>query len=283
MVSIIILSYNTEELLRRCLASIFAKIKNIPFEIIVVDNASHDTSVAMVKKDFPKVKLIENKKNLGFAAGCNRGEKEAKGEYLFFLNSDTELIENTPEKLLRVFEKYEDAAIVGAMLENLDGTLQRSYGAFYSLPNVFRMLFGGDKAEIKRFKYNAIHKVDWVTGGCMFVKRNVFLELGGFDEHFFMYVEDMEFCYRAHLKNRNSYVDPSSIVKHVGQGSSSKTFAIVSIYQGLLYFYKKHKNPLQYIMVKVLLFLKAILSLIIGVVTFKPELTKIYRKALQVL
>lgn len=280
--SIIILSYNTEELLKRCLRSIFRHIKE-GVEVIIVDNASSDGSIDMVKTDFPQVRLIENKKNAGFAAGCNIGAKQAKGEFLFFLNSDTEFIENTPQRLLRVFERHTDAAIVGGMMENLDGTLQRSYGAFYSLPNVFIMLFGGDAAELKRFKNNAIHKVDWVNGGCMLIKRDVFEKLDGFDEHFFMYVEDMELCYRAHLKGMNSYVDPSSIIKHVGQGSSNKTFAIVSIYKGLLYFYKKHKNPLQYILVKALLFLKAVLSLAGGITTGRPSLVRTYREALKTL
>jgi len=282
-VSIIILSYNTEALLKRCLTSIFAKIKNIPFEVIVVDNNSHDNSVSMVKKDFPKVTLVGNKKNIGFAAGCNRGAKEAKGEYLFFLNSDTEFTDNALEKLLRAFKKYPDAAIVGGMLENLDGSLQRSYGAFYTIPNVFLMLFGGDKAEIKRFKNNAIHKVDWVTGGCMLVKRSVFKELGGLDEHFFMYVEDMELCYRAYLQGMSTYIDPSSIVKHVGQGSSSRGFAIAQIFKGLSYFYKKHGNRLEYTMVIVLLFIKAAVSILIGAVTFRPSLVKTYLKAVKAL
>jgi GT2 family glycosyltransferase len=283
MVSIIILSYNTEELLKRCLTSIFAHVKNIPFEIIVVDNDSSDESVRMVKREFTKVHLIENKKNVGFAAGCNIGAKAAKGEYLLFLNSDSELHENAPEKLSRIFHTHEDAALVGGMLENIDGTLQRSFGSFYTLFYVFRMLYGGDKAEMKRFTDNAVKKVDWVTGGCLMVKKEAFDLLQGFDEHFFMYVEDMELCYRARQNGLGVYIDPSTSVKHVGQGSSDKTFAVVNIYKGLVYFYKKHKNKVQYYVVRVLLGSKAVLSVFLGFMTGNSYLKRTYIKALRTL
>lgn len=281
MVSIIILSYNTRDLTLSCLQSLQKKLKGFAHEIIVVDNASSDDSVTAIEKEFPQVKLIQSKKNVGFAAGCNLGAEHAKGEHLLFLNSDVELFENTPEKLLRVFTTHPDAGIVGGMLQNKDGTLQRSYASFYSLPNVSRMLFGGDKAEIKRFTDNAVRKVDWVSGGCMLVDREAFTKLHGFDVRFFMYVEDMELCYRAHEQGKSVYIDPSSLVTHIGQGSSDKTFAIVQIYSGLTYFYKKHKNALQYTILLLLLRVKAVSCIILGSILGKKDLVSRYTKALQ--
>lgn len=283
MVSIIILSYNTSEKTLACLASVEKHSRGLSHEIIVVDNDSSDTSVKDITNAFPKVRLIESKKNLGFAGGCNLGAKHAKGEYVLFLNSDTEFHENTVEKLLRVFTMHPKASVVGGMLQNRDGSLQRSSASFYSLLQVARMLFGGDTAEIKRFSDNAIQSVDWVSGGCMLVKRQAFEHVGGFDEGFFMYVEDMEFCYRIHGAGGEVYSDPSSIVTHIGQGSSDKTFAIVSIYKGLKYFYKKHKNTVQYSMLLGLLRSKAYLVIVLGSLTGKKQLVERYQKALRVL
>ncbi len=279
--SIIILSYNTASLLESCLISLFKHITTSDCEVIVVDNDSTDDSVRMVKKAFPQVRLIENKDNVGFAAGCNIGAKKAKGEFLLFLNSDTELFENTPEKMMRVFRSYENAAVVGGMLENKDGTLQRSHGSFYDLGNVVNMLFGGDKAEMKRFTNNAVQSVDWVNGGLMMVKKDIFEKLGGFDTDYFMYVEDMEFCYRMYLHGYGVYIDPSSSVTHIGQGSSDRTFAITQIYKGLLLFYKKHKNKLQYIVLLFLLRVKAYGCILIGIITGRRQLVKTYKTAIK--
>lgn len=265
----------------QCITSLEKQLKGFSHEVIVVDNNSSDDSVTTIRKTFPNVRLIENKDNLGFAGGCNRGAKQAKGEYLLFLNSDTQLHENTPAKMLRVFSKYPKAAIVGAMLQNKDGTLQRSAASFYSLNHVFVMLFGGDTAEMKRFTDNAVRKVDWVSGGCMLIKRDVFEEVGGFDEAFFMYVEDMELCFRVEQNGWEIYIDPSSVVTHAGQGSSDKTFAIVHIYKGLKYFYKKHKNRLQYTVLVILLYLKAYACILFGMLIGKKQLTERYRKALR--
>jgi GT2 family glycosyltransferase len=282
-VSIIILSYNTEALLQTCLQSIFRHVKQGTFEVIVVDNNSADGSVAMVKKEFPQVRLIENKENAGFAKGCNTGAAKAKGNYLLFLNSDVELTDDAIAPLVAAFEKHSNIAVVGGLLDNSDGSRQRSFGAFYSLPNVFLLLFGGEKGELSRFTAKKVMAVDWVSGGFMLVKKADFEEIKGFDEHFFMYIEDMEFCYRMHLAGKTVLVVPSSTIKHVGHGSSNRTFAIVSIYKGLQYFYKKHKNPLQYSILVLLLGSKAFLAMFIGVITGKRQLVTTYQQALRTL
>lgn len=282
-VSIIILSYNTEELTKRCLTAVFAHLKKGTFEVIVVDNNSADGSVNMIKNDFPQVRLMANDKNIGFAAGCNLGAKDAVGQYLLFLNSDIELEKDILPDLLTVFEKHSEAGVVGCQLVHTDGSPQRSYGEFYALGSVFRLLFGGEKAELKRFTATGVQKVDWVSGGCLVIKKDLFEAIEGFDDNFFMYIEDMELCYRVREKGSAVYFSPEIHVKHVGQGSSNKTFAIVQIYKGLQYFYKKHANPLQYTMVKLLLAVKALLSLSVGVVTGNSYLKKTYAEAWQTL
>lgn len=281
MVSIIILSFNTSKLLQECLESVLKTLSSFPHEIIVVDNKSSDDSVAMVKKHFSSVNLIENTENAGFAKGCNLGARRAKGEYLLFLNSDTQMTENPLPSLLEVFEKDEKTGIVGGLLKNFDGSLQRSFGRFYGLKEIIIMLFGGERTELLVNKVEKPTIVDWVSGGFMMVRKEVFEKVGGFDERFFMYIEDMELCYRVHRKGFLVYHDPNAVVSHLGQGSSNKSFAIIHIFQGLKIFYRKHRNTLSYTVLLLLLYLKAFLSIAVGLISHNKNMVSTYQKALQ--
>lgn len=281
MVSIIILSYNTQELLRSCLASITRNLTKVDYEIIVVDNASSDGSVSMIKKDFREVTIIENRENVGFARGINIGAKQAKGKYLLFLNSDAEVLDNRIEMLIAEFQQHEKTAVIGGMLLNPNGTMQRSYGKFYTLSHILLMLIVGDKGELLSQKAEK-GSTDWVSGGFMMIRSDVFNEISGFDERFFMYVEDMELCYRVKKLRYAVWFMPEVQVRHVGHGSSNRTFAIIHIYKGILYFYLKHKSIFSYTIVKSLLQLKAIVAIGIGKLTNNTYLTKTYREALAV-
>lgn len=281
MFSIIILSYNTKELLRLCLASLYDKLSNITFEVVVVDNASEDGSLDMVKKEFSRVKLIQNKTNVGFAKGANRGAKITRGEYLLFLNSDAQIKDDNIKEMATMFENNPHTGIIGGELKNLDGTTSESYGSFYSIPSIILLLFGSLLKNTRSMSVPGF--VDWVSGGFMLIRRSIFEELQGFDEHFFMYVEDMELCYRAKKKGYTIQFFPNAKALHKAQGSSSRPFAIINIYKGLLYFYKKHKSFLEYFIVKALLKVKAIVAITIGMVTLNTNLVKTYKKALAVL
>lgn len=283
MVSIIVLSYNKSTLTLQCLQSLFKNIDEKEIEVIVVDNASTDDSVTLIKKEFPKVKLIENTKNSGFAGGCNLGAKQARGEYLVFLNNDAEVTDNPLPQMIGVFKTNEHVGIVGGILENHNGTLQRSFGNFYSLSAVFRLLFQGESGELTKFTAKTVTQTDWVSGGFMMVKREVYEKVKGFDEAYFMYVEDMDLCYKVKKAGFSVYVQPESRVKHVGQASTNKTFAIVHIYEGLQIFYKQHKSKVEYFILRVLLLGKALVSLLIGLVTFNRYLLRTYTQALKTL
>lgn len=280
MVSIIILSYNTSKLLSECLTSVEKVLKNYDYELIVVDNLSHDDSVEMVKKQFPTVKLIENTENAGFARGCNLGATHAKGEYLLFLNSDTQMSENPLAKMVEIFEKNEKVGVVGGRLINFDGSLQRSYGPFYGLAKVCVMLFGGEKAELRTHPSDNVKEVDWVSGGFMMVRRSVFDIIHGFDGRYFMYIEDMDLCYRVRKKGYLVFHTPEAVVKHLGQGSSNKSFAIINIFKGLRLFYKKHRSKLSYIILEFLLTIKSVLALTVGLLKGNQNLINTYRKTL---
>jgi GT2 family glycosyltransferase len=279
MVSIIILSYNTQELLRNCLNSLFSHTPKEDIEVIVVDNASKDESVAMVKKEFSKVVVIENKENVGFSRGCNIGAQKANGEYLLFLNSDTEFTADDTLSLMRE-AMTEKVGAVGGLMKNEDGSLQRSFGSFYTLAKVSKMIFLGERGELSGVNVNKKQEVDWVSGGFMMVQRSVFESAGRFDEKIFMYVEDVELCYRIKKAGYKVIMNPEAKVKHVGHGSSNRTFAIVQIYKGLSYFYKKHKSGVEYFSLQIILRLKAYISVIFGTMVRKPELVARYKQAL---
>lgn len=279
MVSIIILSYNTEALLYACLDSLYSHLKDVVFEVIVVDNNSQDESVHMVKKEFKKVILIENKENVGFAKGCNQAAKKAHGEYLLFLNSDTQMETDSLQKAIAQLQENEGVAILGGFLDNTDGTTSHSYGNFFTLGSTFALLFGG-----KLNKDHQVQKkqfVDWVSGGCMLIKRQVFEIAHGFDERFFMYIEDMELCYRIKKMGYSTLYYPEFFVTHKAQGSSNRSFAVLEIYKGILYFYKKHMSKLDYFAVRILLGIKAILVLVISIITLDNKKMETYGRALR--
>jgi GT2 family glycosyltransferase len=142
------------------------------------------------------------------------------------------------------------------------------------------MLFGGEKTELLVHKAEKPQQVDWVSGGFMLVKKDAFEKVDGFDERFFMYIEDMELCYRMHNKGYSVFHDPRAIVSHLGQGSSNKAFAIIHIFKGLKIFYRKHRNTLSYTVLLLLLYLKAYISMIVGLITKNKSLVSTYQNAL---
>lgn len=288
LLSIIILSFNTKKLTIKCLESIIRQhrkeLENGVFEVIVVDNNSSDNTVSAIQqfknKTINKIKIIENKKNYGFAKGNNIGAKKAQGKYLMILNSDTKVLDKGLLGMVDFLDKNKEMGILGARLVNSDGTKQSSVGTFYTIPALLVMLFGGERFGLLRKSPLKICQVDWVSGGAMMVRKVLFDKLNGFDEHFFMYVEDMELCWRSKKLGVLTYFYPKVTIMHKERASSNRSFAIVSIYKGLLYFYKKHTNHIAYLLVKLLLITKACIAIIIGWLTSDSYLKSTYRKAL---
>lgn len=293
--SIIVLSFNTKDLTVSCVASIIRQYKtqleNGEFEIIVVDNASTDATTSEIRnktiqllsgREFEarNIKVIENKENYGFAKGNNIGTKHASGQYVFFLNSDTQMLDRGLISMIDFFDRHKNIGIIGAKFANSDGSAQASTGIFYNLPALVLMLLGVERFGLLRQNPLRICQVDWVSGGAMLTRKDLFEKLEGFDENFFMYVEDMELCFRAKKEGFATYFYPQVTIAHKQLGSSNRAFAIVNIYKGLLYFYKKHTNYLQYTLVKLLLIVKAYIAITIGMLTHNRYLTSTYRNAL---
>jgi len=284
--SFVILTYNSSKYIRNLLNSLFVKfgsqLKDGEYEIIVVDNNSTDTTLAIVEKNFDKkVNLLKNTENSGFAKGINIGSKTAKGSCVLFINPDAEVIDGEVSSLLSVFNMHEKAGVVGGRILNWQGKDELSAGKFYTLINTFLLSLGLEEVLHVRFSPKKIQKVDFVSGGFMMVKKDVFEKFGGLDENLFMYIEDMEFCYRIKKKGLETYFCPGMTIRHIGQGSSDKSFAIVNIYKGLLYFHKKHMGLLSFLFVAMLLKTKALTLVILGKLMNNKYLSSTYAKALK--
>ena len=288
IISIIILNYKTKELTLSLLDSLFEnygkEIEENKIEIILVDNASNDNSIAAFKKSkySSEIKFIENKKNFGFSKGNNIAAKKASGEYLLFVNSDTVTKDKGFIKMTEFLNENKKTAVAGGKLINKDGSDSAPARKFYNLVYVFFTLFFSWLVPDLRLSPKKISEVDWVSGAFMMIRREVFNKLGGFDENIFMYVEDMELCFRVKKLGYNIVFFPKSSLFHMEYGSSNRTFAIVNIYKGILYFYKKHGSPISYFIVKTMLIIKARLLVIIGKIINNKYLYNTYSQALKI-
>jgi len=200
--TIIIVNWNNKKILQDCLESIYDTQINYSYEIVVVDNNSQDGSVELIKNKFHEVILIENNKNFGFAKANNRAIKIAKTDYILLLNNDTIITQNDCfGNMVRFMQKNPGVGVLGCKLLYSDGTLQSVGGKYTSAWEVFKnqILF---IKTLKRFrknnkKDNVFKKVDCVSGACLLTRREVFEKVGMLKEDYFMYGEDIEFCYRA--------------------------------------------------------------------------------------
>lgn len=286
--SIIIVNYNTSSLLRKCLDSIIENNKELivhnSLEIIVVDNGSVDESREVVKKDYPQVKLLTNKTNVGFGKANNQGINEAQGEYILLLNTDTYAKPQAIENLLNFAKSQKTPSFFGGKLFNEDNSPQPSCGPFYNLWIVFLMLFlKGDKSGLTRYSPNKITRTDWVSGACLLGKKEDFEKISLFDENIFMYMDEIDFLYRAKKKGFKVYFYPSAHFIHIGSASSEgNKEPVLNIYRGLIYFYYKHHAPLERFFLLFMLKLKALISLTIGYLTNNHYLKETYGKAIKI-
>jgi GT2 family glycosyltransferase len=228
-VSIIVVSYNTEALLKQCLESVFARTLDIEFEIIVIDNASSDGSRRMVKEVFPGVILIENQKNLGFGQANNLGFKYAKGRNVFLLNSDTILLNNAVKILSDYLDDNLQTGICGGNLfdenENPAHSFMRCLPSlFLELNSLFRnnRLFRIRYGKNLQFNYtNNPLEVGYITGADMMLRTSILNTVGGFDPDFFMYYEETELTYRIKRLGFSIYNVPNARIIHLGGKSFS--------------------------------------------------------------
>ena len=226
-VSIIVVNWNTRDLLADCLNSLTQKVEDFDLEIIVVDNASTDGSPAMLQRAFPQVRLLANEENVGFARANNRGMAASHGRYLLLLNSDAFLQPGALPALVSVAEARPPAGIVGAQLLHPDGSFQASHTAFPTLWSEFLILSGLGRALFGRWypshgpeEARGPQPVDYVEGACLLVRREAYEDVNGLDEGYFMYAEEVDFCYTMRKKGWQVWYQPAAKVTHLGGGSS---------------------------------------------------------------
>ena len=283
MISVIILTYNSQNYIGKLLTSLVLRYKteidNRRLEVIVADNNSSDNTVNKAKET-KNITVINNGDNYGFARGINLASKKAKGNFLLFINPDGEFLKGD---IFSMKQKFDDnkVAVVGGEILTTTGKRELSAGRFYNFFNTAILSLGLEEKIGVRQSPNKEKYVDFVSGGFMMVRRDVWEQLSGFDEKFFMYVEDMEFCYRVKKQKLKVLFTSAATIKHVGQGSGSRSFAIENIYKGLVYFHKKHKGTLSYSLVKTMLLVKASILVLIGKLSNNENLDKTYSKAIK--
>lgn len=275
-VSIIIVNYNTKELIKNCINSIYKYTQNIQYEVIVSDNGSTDGSIEMLKSEFPNVILIENNANLGFGSANNRGLSIAKGKYIFYLNSDTVLLNNAVKIFYDYWENASDKESIGALGCNLlkdNYDYNFSYGNFGSFYGFFKELiklklhitkqsirkvfFKKDFPELQSSKKQKfIGNVDYISGAALFLKNN---ELANFDEKIFLYFEEVDLQFSMYKKNLSrKLIDGPEIIHYSGSSSKKVTRDVLylksfsQINQVLSKFYYYRKNICNNIQIEIL-------------------------------
>ena len=251
--SIIIVSWNVCNLLEECLQSIYNSEQSITYEVILIDNASTDGTREMLESKFPELEVEYNKTNKGLAKPWNRGAKRAQGKYLLFLNDDTEIFDHTLDKCVKYYKNNPQTAILGCKLFNPDRTIQESVRRlpklfdqamiFLKIPYTFPQVL--NKYLRKGFDYTKTQTVEQVMGSFFFMSKQIFTEFGGFDEKFFIWFEEADFCKRVLDKNYNVVYFSEAEAIHYGGASFKQVFLlrtqILFFKSAAHYFYKHHQ------------------------------------------
>jgi len=254
--SIIIVNWKSKEFLRKCLVSIFQNTRGISFEVIVVDNASFDGCGEMLRAEFPPVKFRQCRDNLGFAGANNLAFHSSSGRALLFLNPDTAVVGSAIQTMWTVLQAAPDAGVVGCKLLNSDGTVQTSCIQRY--PTILNQLL--DSEQLRRLFPRAElwgirplldgttgpAQVEMISGACLMVSRKVFEQVGQFSTDYFMYAEDVDFCFKVERAGYRNYYLGNAMVIHHGGGSSDSAsknnFAAVVIRDSLWKFLRKYRG-----------------------------------------
>jgi GT2 family glycosyltransferase len=228
-VSIVVVSYNTRDLLATCLRSIVSAVQRVQYEVLVVDNASEDGSGDMVEADFPYVHLIRNRENRGFAAANNQALTLARGRYVLLLNSDALLRAGTVDRMVAFMDAQPTVGVVGGQLFNPDGSFQSSYFDFPDwsselllLTGVSRWALGPRYPSYPEQKSREERRVDWVSGALFMVRCQAISEVGALDEDYFMYSEEMDWCLRMQRRGWEVAYLPQAQAVHISAASAHR-------------------------------------------------------------
>jgi len=273
--SIIIINWNTKKALLDCLSSVYSNTKNISYEVIIVDNASTDGSVEETKTKYSSINVINNERNLGFAASLNKGIKSAKSKYILSLNSDARVTEEALESMVMFMDDNRRVGIAGAQLINEDGNLQNSFDNIPNLITVllnkklFRLLFPS-KYPSKKEQPDNPFEVESVVGACMIIRPEALVQTGLLDENYFVFLEETDLCLQMEKHGWKVMLLPDSKVYHM-QGETKKQILIpakIEYLNSLYKFFRKNKSFPSYLLLRLLYPVRLLLQLDIAIILF---------------
>ena len=263
-VSVVIVSWNTRDILRGCIRSIFEQTREASFEVFVIDNNSHDGSVEMVRAEFPRVTLIANTQNRGFAAACNQGMRALSARYTLLLNPDTIVLDDAISRCVRYADLHADVGVVGCQVLENENRISPTGFSFPSPLNVFLALSGLSRAfprsrlfgrpELGWWERNSEQDVDVVTGMFMLVRREAIAQVGLMDESYFVYSEEADWCYRFSQAGWRRVFTPCARIIHLDGGAKSTSQAstkmFVQMQKSSMIYHKKNLGPAAWSLVK---------------------------------
>ncbi len=255
-VSVVIVSYNARDFLRRCLTSIYEHTRGPSFEVVVVDNASRDGTPEMVAADFPQVTLLRRSSNAGFATAANEGLQTARGDAFLVLNPDSELTSDILPPMLAYLCEHPDIGILAPKILNEDGSLQLSCRSF---PGFDIALFNrhslatrllpnnpfSTRYLMSNFDHESVADVDWASGACWLLPRRVFEHVGPLDGGYFWSIEDVDYCQRLHRAGlRVVYFPQATVLHYIGRSSATiPNRSIIARHRGMWRYYRRYLRP----------------------------------------
>lgn len=262
--SICIVNWNTETQLRECLRSLYAGTEAISFEIFVIDNASSDGSVEMVRTLFPEVFLLANQRNRGFAAANNQAIRLATGRYVILLNPDTVIHRGALETMVQFMDGRPEAGVIGCKLLNADGSIQHSIRRFPTFSvalhdstilgrlSVFRERVLDFK--MKDFTFDSVTEVDATCGAALLVRKDLLGDVGPLDEGYFIFIEELDLCRRIRARGHKIYFVPDAVITHLGGESRRQNpNELVMVGQrSLMRYFTKFEGPKKTFLFKIL-------------------------------
>jgi N-acetylglucosaminyl-diphospho-decaprenol L-rhamnosyltransferase len=286
-VSVVIVNWNTKNLLHACLTSLQDHATSVRVETIVVDNASRDGSAQMVAHDFPEVRLLVNARNMGFAAANNRGMTRARGRYVLLLNSDTVVLPGAVQEMVRYMDAHPHVGAAGPRLLNSDCSPQSSMRNFPHLGRDALAILEMERwplispivrrhsrhTTLDGSDHSATREVDWVVGACLLLRREAIEDVGPLDEGYFFFAEEMDLCWRLRHQGWPIVFLAGAEIVHLGGQSAARVPAarLTWHYAGLLRFYGRHRTPAHRVALRAVIALAAAMHLMWLLVRYGPS------------
>lgn len=286
--SVIIANYNGEPWLEDCLKSLVVQADGLACEVIVVDNASWDAGIDLLRRSFPWVQVIINAENVGFARANNQGFVLARGRHILLLNNDT-VFQRGLAEMVAFLDQHPECGAVGPQMLDGHGHPRGSWGYFPTLGRLAATMLLLDRLPLIRSRFHPLlvrpsrpeffhpaHPVDWASAACLLVQREALEQVGLLDVNYFMYGEDTEWCYRAWQAGYQVWVLPTAELVHYGAGGQEwrnwkGTFATINAYKHFLYFYRKHLPAWQNLPLRLVLVAGVGLRLLGGLILYLRE------------